>query len=230
MEPEENLLIIRILGTTGHTVCDIAKLLEALNRVHKEVTLLDGLVSLGEKDPKLASSLIHRAVESGPQLAPADDSMILGLMRPLVFHGANFSSPGSWDFLGKLNPLEVLREFLNDVHRRRQDREYRENAERRKLELENYLLESKVIAERIQILLQIGLSDDELRLLRRRLVPALVELEAAVDKRIIGSAEVFPVHVIELYRKGGEVFAVPADEAAAVETNQLEERQERVAG
>ena len=38
-----------------------------------------------------------------------------------VFYGGN-ESPGFWEFLGSLNPLEVIRRYLNDRHERAKDR------------------------------------------------------------------------------------------------------------
>jgi hypothetical protein len=79
-------------------------------------------------------------------------------------------SPGFWEFLGALNPLQQIREYLNDRHKRRQDREYREKAERERLLLENELIrrqiwekENSVFRERINILREIGFSDEEIR-------------------------------------------------------------------
>jgi hypothetical protein len=79
-------------------------------------------------------------------------------------------SPGFWEFLGALNPLQQIREYLNDRHKRRQDREYREQAERERLLLENELIrrqiwekENSVFRERISVLREIGFSDDEIR-------------------------------------------------------------------
>jgi hypothetical protein len=62
--------------------------------------------------------------------APAD---------PLVVSRVVFESPGFWEFLGNLNPLEVLRNYLNDRHEREKDREYRSAAERERLAIANAL-------------------------------------------------------------------------------------------
>jgi hypothetical protein len=55
------------------------------------------------------------------------------------------TSPGFWDFLGKLMPLETIRQYLNDRHERAKDREYRNEAEEKRLDLENRLLEMKIV-------------------------------------------------------------------------------------
>ena len=72
------------------------------------------------------------------------------------------TSPGFWEFLGTLSPLEVMRNALNDRHRRRQDREYREEAERRRLDLQNDYLETEVLRDRIALAREAGLSDAQI--------------------------------------------------------------------
>lgn len=65
----------------------------------------------------------------------------------LVIAEVDLHSPGFWNFLGNLNPLEVIRQYINDRHERRKDKRYRESAEARKLELENLKLENEVLRE-----------------------------------------------------------------------------------
>ena len=48
----------------------------------------------------------------------------------IVLDSVQLNSPGFWEFMGSLNPLEVLRKYLNDRHERRKDHDYRESAER----------------------------------------------------------------------------------------------------
>lgn len=44
----------------------------------------------------------------------------------LVVKRVRIESPGLWEFAASLNPLQQIREYLNDRHQRRQDREFRE--------------------------------------------------------------------------------------------------------
>ena len=88
----------------------------------------------------------------------------------LSLERVHIESPGFWEFLASLNPLLQLREFLNDRHRRRQDREYREEAEKERLELDNKLIqrqiEEKDIAntkQKIKYLRDLGYDDYEIR-------------------------------------------------------------------
>lgn len=82
----------------------------------------------------------------------------------------SIKSPGFWEFLGALNPLQQLREFLKDRHERRKDHEYREPAEKEKLKLDNELLqkiilekENSILHDQLSMMKEFGISDEEIR-------------------------------------------------------------------
>jgi hypothetical protein len=109
----------------------------------------------------------------------------------LILASVNINSPGFWDFIGALNPLEVLRKYLNDRHERRKDHEYRESAEQRKLALENLARENNVLSERIRIARELGATDRDLAPLLNELVfKPLTALDRYQDKGVIEHAEV----------------------------------------
>lgn len=109
----------------------------------------------------------------------------------LVLSAVQLSSPGFWEFLGKLNALEVIRQYLNDRHERRKDREYRESAERRRLTLENLSLENRVLSERVRLAKELGASDQDLAPLLNELVyKPLTALDHHQDNGVIEYAEV----------------------------------------
>lgn len=109
----------------------------------------------------------------------------------LILSVVSLTSPGFWEFLGTLNPLDVLRKYLNDRHERRKDHEYRESAERRRMELENLSLESKVISERVRLAKEIGATDRDLApLLNELIYKPLVALDRYQDKGVIEHAEI----------------------------------------
>jgi hypothetical protein len=111
----------------------------------------------------------------------------------LVLASVKINSPGSWDFIGALNPFEVLRKYLNDRHERRKDHDYRESAEQRRLTLENLSLENKILSERIRIAKELGATDRDLAPLLNELVfKPLLTLDRYQDKGIIGHAEIPP--------------------------------------
>jgi hypothetical protein len=81
-----------------------------------------------------------------------------------------FSSPGFWEFLGKLSPLEVIREFLNDVHNRRKDTKYREHdehtrntLEHQKMILEQEVMKIEVIKQQVALLQSMNIPPEEIR-------------------------------------------------------------------
>jgi hypothetical protein len=109
----------------------------------------------------------------------------------LVLTGVELHSPGAWEFLGSLNPLEVIRKYLNDRHERRKDREYRESAEKRRSHLENLKLEDEVFEGRIRIAKELGATDDDLAPLLNEFVnKPLAALDAYQDKGLIEDAEI----------------------------------------
>ncbi|AHY47564.1 Hypothetical Protein RradSPS_2281 [Rubrobacter radiotolerans] len=110
----------------------------------------------------------------------------------------SIQSPGFWEFLGALNPLEVIRKSLMDHHERRQDRDFREELERERLQLENertYLenerLKTAVYRERIGLLREAGVPEDQVRTMVNDLVyEPIKELESIVDTGQIQAAEI----------------------------------------
>jgi hypothetical protein len=109
----------------------------------------------------------------------------------LILASVSINSPGYWDFIGALNPLEVLRKYLNDRHERRKDHEYRESAEQRRLALENLSLENKVISERVRLAKEIGATDrDSAPLLNELVFKPLGALDRYQDKGVIEHTEI----------------------------------------
>ncbi len=109
----------------------------------------------------------------------------------LVITGVSLQSPGFWEFLGNLNPLEVIRQYINDRHERRKDKDYRESSEARRLELENLKLENEVLRERIKIAKELGATDQDLAPLLNELVfRSLRALDHHQDRGVIERAEI----------------------------------------
>ena len=108
----------------------------------------------------------------------------------LTVHRIQISSPGVWEFLGNLSAFEVIRQFLNDRHERRKDKEYKETAEARRLQLENMKLENEVLRARIGIAKELGATEQDLAPLLNELVfRPLLALEPHQDRGVAESAE-----------------------------------------
>jgi len=66
-----------------------------------------------------------------------DPKILVRLDHQLRVNKIHVESPGFWEFAGSLNPLEVIRNYLNDRHERKKDIDYRNLAERKRLDFEN---------------------------------------------------------------------------------------------
>lgn len=117
------------------------------------------------------------------------DSFVFGDELLLVGR-VELRSPGFWEFVGALNPLEAIRKYLDDRHRRRQDREYREREDERELGLENDLREIGVVRERLNLAREFGVPEEDLAPLVQSLIAKpLGALGALQDRGVIdGSA------------------------------------------
>jgi hypothetical protein len=125
---------------------------------------------------------------------PPTQQALASLVPPteqLILAAVELSSPGAWEFLGNLNPLEVLRKYLNDRHEQRKDRDYRERAEERRLQLENLRTENEVLEQRIRIAKELGATENDLApLLNELVIKPLNALGAYQDKGLIEGAEI----------------------------------------
>jgi hypothetical protein len=140
--------VLRVSGTTGSAAADVGRWLLDLDDAYSNV--LAFLEIINDAFIALRPELVRETMRSGRAVD------LIAPSERLRFQGASFSSPGWWDVFGKLNPLEVIRQYLNDRHEHRKDREYREAADRTRLDLENDLLRTKVIAEKLTIAREIG--------------------------------------------------------------------------
>jgi hypothetical protein len=134
----------------------------------------------------------RRAVQPVRDWPPSTQEIasLVPVSEELVMSAVKLASPGFWEFVGKLNPLEVLRQYLNDRHERRKDRDYRESAEKRRMRLENLSLENKVISERIKMAKEWGATDRDLAPLINALVyRPLTTLDSHQDHNVIENAE-----------------------------------------
>jgi hypothetical protein len=135
--------------------------------------------------PRRGMQQVRSWPPSSEEIAP-----LVPVSEQLLLSSVKLASPGFWEFLGKLNPLEVVRQYLNDRHERRKDKEYRESAEKRRLLLENLSLENKVIAERLKLAKEFGATDRDLAPLLNGLVfKPLTALDRHQDHNVIEHAE-----------------------------------------
>lgn len=107
----------------------------------------------------------HYALESfdTPSRVITKMSKQVALDDRLFLLKINVQSPGFWEFLGTLSPLTQIREFLKDRHERKKDVEYRNEQEKRKVDLENTNLELELMNKTIDMMIKAGYSQEEIR-------------------------------------------------------------------
>jgi hypothetical protein len=187
---------LRIHGHGNVEVRYASEYLVDLERAYDSVLLFESIVDDASRLPRYLERWNVVDPMHWPWSLPRDGSSInvaeaIPYPDRLVLAGVRLNSPGFWDFLGALNPLEVVRKYLNDRHERRQDRDYRESAEMRRLALENLKLENEIIAERIKLAKGLGATDRHLISMLDQLVyQPLLALDRHQDRGVIEGAEI----------------------------------------
>lgn len=162
----------RIRSEGRHPVSDVLELLGAFNSAYNGLSLFEGILE-AYADEAVAGNSRHsrnRWLRFMLKLTDQGIRITLSLDDRLILARAELSSPGFWEFMGSLMPLEVLRHYLIDRHERWKDRKYRNREEERQLVLENELQELRVLREKIAICRELGMTDRELSGLRSRLL------------------------------------------------------------
>jgi hypothetical protein len=147
----KNRAKLRIEAEGGVPVSSARELLASVEHAYNGLLILESMT-----EPRSVSN--PSWIPSVDFSVEASSGMVLPTDR-LVLSAVELSSPGFFEFLGSLNPLEVIRKYLVDRHERRKDREYKEGLEAQRLSLENQRLANGVIAERIDILKKLGVPD-----------------------------------------------------------------------
>lgn len=104
----------------------------------------------------------------------------------LKINKVNIQSPGFWEFLGSLNPLQQIREYLNDRHERCKDKKYRSRQEEELGDLSIMEKKNNIINQRIEILKGLGYSETEIRqLVSSMIIEPLNKLGQHQDRGLI---------------------------------------------
>lgn len=192
--------LLRITALRGGTVAEVIAFLEDMERAYNSLYSFDVALSRWHMARRYWHGFIglpeayfgFLPLEDGPaHLAAYSDSMLPEYR--LELRRVSIQSPGVWEFIGGLNPLQQLREFLNDRHERRKDHEYRELAEKERLRLDNELLqrqiwekENSVLREQLSIMREVGLGDAQIQqFIWSRLGTSLSQLGRHQDSGLI---------------------------------------------
>jgi len=156
---------LRIDGEGGISARDMREMLAALEDSYEAVASIELLIAEQmsrlqalrrwsrrwgppEMFMPLAGALLPQQI-GGAQRSVAGDV-------PLVISRVVLHSPGFWEFMGTLNPLEVTRRYLNDRHERRKDDSYRSRAEADRLALDNAVRGLDVLERYLQLRREYG--------------------------------------------------------------------------
>lgn len=102
----------------------------------------------------------------------------------------NIQSPGFWEFLGSLNPLQQIREYIKDRHERQKDTKYRNRQEEELSELSIIEKKNIIVSQKIEILRNLGYSETEIRqLVVSMVIEPLNKLGSHQDNGLIDGIE-----------------------------------------
>lgn len=163
---------LRIKGLRGGTPDELIEYLSDLKNAYNSLyvfnTFLDNSNPFSKRRRRFLFYEFGLPYLGNYKLESAEE-LILPENR-LVVDKIVIQSPGFWEVIGSLNPLQQIREYLNDRHKRQQDRNWRNETDKRKAELENELLQrqifesdNKIMRERIEILRELGFGETEIR-------------------------------------------------------------------
>ncbi|PEN05045.1 hypothetical protein CRI93_14115 [Longimonas halophila] len=170
---------LRIEARRGAKVKEIAEFLTALEEAYNNLYVIEFYISNRE------DLFRKRPYYPPPFEYPVPFERIRGLILPedeLRLDSVVIESPGWWEFLGVLNPIESLRKYLNDRHERNKDIDFRSEQEKEKGELEIERLKTQVLKEA-------GFSEEDIRrMIVEHGANPLQSLDKFQDSKLIGGA------------------------------------------
>jgi hypothetical protein len=167
-----------IIQAEGHVpLRDTLTYLFAVNTLYGSVRAFELLPHRVPEQIKLPPRTLYQFVE-----LPKEDELILSSVR--------LESPGAWELIGKLNPLEFIRKMINDHHRRKIEMARLPESLRRS-KLENDLREMDLLQRQIEVARNVGFSEEEITgFLRERIIAPSRQIQAAQDAGLIATADV----------------------------------------
>lgn len=186
------MAVLRAESDRLGTVADIRAYLEAVEQAYNGLYAFELIVSEAKMRAADREPTSWRSSGRRPRLAVRRISRAEAVVLPedrLQLRAVSFQSPGFWEFLGALNPLETLRKYLQDRHERRRDRTYREPLEAERMALENEKLKTAVVKEQVELLRSLGVPEEKIReALTRHVVLPLERLDRHQDSGLVTTA------------------------------------------
>lgn len=102
-------------------------------------------------------------------------------------------SPGVWEIIGSLNPMETIRKFINDHDNRKKDRDLHPHRVR-SAELDIIEKEDNIFFNRINEFRKLGMSEKEIHeLITKFRDKPLLKLDKYIEEGLIENAEVIAI-------------------------------------
>lgn len=201
--------VLRIYANGEILVESVRAYLAAVEYTYNSAYVFDHIVEQAQETFQRSDSRIAMPLSTmlWNSLLPLTEEKVAALIPNadrLKLKGVVLQSPGFWELLGALSPLEFLRNIINDRHEQQKDKDYRNQSEAERLSLENELLKTKLINEKIDVLKNAGATPYELQILREQIlgVPARA-LASIQEKNQISSAEI--VNESQKYLSGSKI-------------------------
>lgn len=176
---------------------------DAIDRCHEGLYLLDVLIAELQDDrfgvpPPWWFGRWHGLLDS--IRSAGNTSAFMPVDYQLVVSAAEFGSPGWLEFVGALNPLTQIRDYLGERHERKKDLNYRNRREdealalgndrtsldNERIHLENELIRNTVLRERMDLLESVGVPEPERnRVLRELVGDPFKRLSVAQDSGVL---------------------------------------------
>jgi len=203
---------LNIKGVNIGTVNAVKHYLAAIEGCYIRLCFLESIANGDAPFPKFTDdfnkfeNLVNRADKSRHSSKKTNylDAQLVGFIknsdigRELTIDSVRFSSPGFWEFLGRLNPLDVIRVYINDRHERLKDNNWRDDLSRRekileieRISLENKMIKTEIIERTLSMARNAGISEDEISALFDELLHgSLMELDQFQDMGLITTAKI----------------------------------------
>jgi len=173
------ILYLQVLEKAYNHLYAFEFIVNDVKRRHKELNQS----SWGTRKPVRTIASIRKPEE---MVLPDDRIQITSIV---------IKSPGFWEFLGSVNPLEVVRKYLCDRHERKKDEAYRNQLEKERGELENEKLRTQIVQEKVNILKDLGVPEEKIRkALFEHVIKPLGELDTIQNKGLVADAEIIGVN------------------------------------
>lgn len=181
-ELSDSKVILIIKASELGEVQRIARLLLDIQFAYDNIILFEKVVDYIEQT--------HQERGNLPKLGSVINMCTYEGIEPLILNRVNIQSPGFWEFIGSLNPLEQIRKYINERHERNKDRRYRMRQEEMLQELEIEKYKTQNIKDRIEILKSLGYKPKEIRELVKYFIEEPLErLGRHQDQHLIDDAD-----------------------------------------